>query len=97
HHNKRRVVGKTRRTRKSVAAVRKEDQQPPPPTESGSTPRKTIDVESFSEMLFQQHIESRRLEIHRGNLFDFIDVLNMAIDHAARSKDVRVRLPQWFL
>lgn len=97
HHDKRTVVGEKRGTRKSVAAVRKEDEQPTPPTESGSTPRKTIDVESFSEILFQQHIESRRLEIHRGNLFDVIDVLNMSIDHAARSKDLRVRLPQWLL
>jgi hypothetical protein len=51
----------------------------------------------MAEMLFQQRIESHRLELHRGNLFDFFEVLNSAIHHAAHGEDVSCRLPQWFL
>jgi hypothetical protein len=97
HHNKRTAVGKTHRTRKSVAAVRKQNEHPIPPTKSGSVPRKTIDVDSLSEVLFQKHIDSFQLELRRGSIYHFIDVLNTAADHASRSKDDRSRLPQWLL
>jgi len=51
----------------------------------------------MAEMFFQQRVESHRVELHHGNLFDFFEVLNSAIQHAARREDVSCRLPQWLL
>jgi len=95
HHNNRSDTSKKNRTLKSVAAT-DQDKRPILLSESGESPG-VSDRNQISEMLFQRRLESHRLELRRGNLFDFLDVLNSAIDHAGREKDVSCRLPQWFL
>jgi hypothetical protein len=95
HRNNRSDTSKKKRTLRSVAAT-DQAKRPILLSESGES-REVPNRKQMSEMLFQRRLESHRLELRRGNLFDFLEVLNSAIDHAGREKDVSCRLPQWFL